>query len=360
MLGALDGTYTNYLTFFGSKDHCFFNNGVGDKVRFEACRNMTLNAKGEDLLGLRLEMGEVRNKHGLSMVEGSGASLMSEYLYCDEAKTLRTLILEKENLKPEERKGVVIHLAGTGDQGYGLRRKISGDALARKGFTNIILMAAGCGARKPRTQKRHYVDTVSDYLVCCLANFIDGCSLINWVRDQYPGSPLAITGMSFGGTSAISATCLDCFSSPHPIAVVPFLPPPSADHLLSTRFFLAQMNLERMCEVENKEKDELLAEISDMFAQVDLRSWLMSYTPFEKARENNKVVSIVYSYAKHDAVVSQTMTDSLVALLQDKVTHFDLHDIDGGHLSSIIMGDSERVNIVKRVEEALGYISPKL
>lgn len=71
-------------------------------------------------------------------------------------------------------RGIVVHLAATGDTGKGLRLHQIAMPLADHGYASLILIVPFYGIRKPDYQHYHYVDTVADYLQACTGCFVEG------------------------------------------------------------------------------------------------------------------------------------------------------------------------------------------
>ncbi|VDO60097.1 unnamed protein product [Heligmosomoides polygyrus] len=115
-----------------------------------------------------------------------------------------------------QRKGVCIHLAGTGDHSY-IRRELGFvRGLLDEGIGSILLQNPFYADRKPPSQFRSSLENVSDLFVMGGALISECNYMLSWAKSEGYG-PLGISGVSMGGFMAsLSATNIR-----EPIAVVP-------------------------------------------------------------------------------------------------------------------------------------------
>lgn len=111
---------------------------------------------------------------------------------------------------------VWVHLAGAGDQGFGLRRRLWGHPLAQRGIGAVLLENPFYGARRPAYQRGVGLRHVTDQFVMNMATVEEACALLVWLQQQ-GHRKVGITGYSMGGY--VSALVGALF--PHEVGVVP-------------------------------------------------------------------------------------------------------------------------------------------
>jgi hypothetical protein len=123
-------------------------------------------------------------------------------------------------------RGVALHLAATGDQGFRMRLRLAAPLLER-GIGALVLENAFYGSRRPPRQLGPVVRTVSDLYLMAAATLHEGRALLRWLHEQ-PFGTVGVTGYSMGGQMAamVAATV------PFPVAVVPVAPTCSPDSVL--------------------------------------------------------------------------------------------------------------------------------
>ncbi|XGW20448.1 hypothetical protein V3C99_003891 [Haemonchus contortus] len=116
------------------------------------------------------------------------------------------------------RKGVCIHLAGTGDHSY-IRRELGFvNGLLEEGIGSILLQNPFYADRKPPSQFRSSLESVSDLYVMGAA-LISECNFLrSWATSEGYG-PMALSGVSMGGFMASLAAT----NASTPVAVIPCL-----------------------------------------------------------------------------------------------------------------------------------------
>ncbi|ELU04328.1 hypothetical protein CAPTEDRAFT_223901 [Capitella teleta] len=120
----------------------------------------------------------------------------------------------KSKLKP-----VCLHLAGTGDHGFGRRRMLLARPLLKEaGIASIILENPYYGVRKPKDQWRSSLRNVSDLFVMGGALILESLALLHWC-ERHGYGPLGITGISMGGHMASLAAT----NWHKPISLIPCL-----------------------------------------------------------------------------------------------------------------------------------------
>ena len=118
---------------------------------------------------------------------------------------------------------VCLHLAATGDEGFGRRRAVFGLPLARRGIGSLILENPFYGRRRPPDQHRKMLNRFSDLWTMGRATVEEGRSLLLWLREA-GFERLGVCGISMGGHMAARIGAL----SPDPIAIAACVAPHSA------------------------------------------------------------------------------------------------------------------------------------
>ncbi|GBG31630.1 Protein ABHD18 [Hondaea fermentalgiana] len=161
----------------------------------------------------------------------------------DECKKAYAMIVSPP--KGDEIRGILIQVAGTGDEGFSLRRKEIAEPLAADGFVSIILECAFYGQRRPQDQTSFFIGTVGSYLLQLPTTIIEVSKLAKYAKVTYAGVPIGLVGTSFGGSVAIAAypSIVDEFrvldegsGTETPIALCTFLPPARCEALFESAF----------------------------------------------------------------------------------------------------------------------------
>ncbi|MEL6544320.1 MAG: alpha/beta hydrolase family protein [Myxococcota bacterium] len=112
-------------------------------------------------------------------------------------------------------RGVVLHLAASGEVGFLARRELA-RALLRYGYASLILENPFYGLRKPHGQQHAALRTVSEQFAMNFATVEEGRALLHWLRTQ-GHRRIGVTGYSQGGVMAAFCAALSRF----PVAVCP-------------------------------------------------------------------------------------------------------------------------------------------
>ena len=118
---------------------------------------------------------------------------------------------------------VCLHLAATGDEGFGRRRAVFGVPLARRGIGSLILENPFYGRRRPPDQHRKMLNRFSDLWIMGRATVEEGQSLLQWLREA-GFERLGVCGISMGGHMAARIGAL----SSEPVAIAACVAPHSA------------------------------------------------------------------------------------------------------------------------------------
>jgi Alpha/beta hydrolase domain containing 18 len=196
----------------------FFQDGWGDRALCEAMDPVAL--AGRRIPRLVVELGAARREHGGLVHEGTFASPEVRLPPCARTARIR-LLLPERGLR-----AVALHLAASGDQGFGVRARFAAPLLER-GIGALVLENAYYGARRPANQPRHAFRSISDLHLMGAATFQEGRALLRWAKERLRVL-VGVTGYSMGGQlSAMVGASL-----PFPCAVVPVAAPCSPASVL--------------------------------------------------------------------------------------------------------------------------------
>eukprot|EP00292_Cryptomonas_paramecium_P023628 CAMPEP_0113727398 /NCGR_PEP_ID=MMETSP0038_2-20120614/41074_1 /TAXON_ID=2898 /ORGANISM="Cryptomonas paramecium" /LENGTH=146 /DNA_ID=CAMNT_0000658329 /DNA_START=358 /DNA_END=795 /DNA_ORIENTATION=- /assembly_acc=CAM_ASM_000170 len=143
-------------------------------------------------------------KRSVLVQDGSFATPINDGTLPPESRTARFQLLSPELAIPGSPRPAWVHLSGTGDQGYGMRRDV-GALLLQQGVSSIV-------------------QQVSDMLSLGNATIEETLLMLRWLRAA-GFWPLGICGFSMGGVNAVlAAACCREF----PVGVVTLCAPYSA------------------------------------------------------------------------------------------------------------------------------------
>ena len=212
----------HFLDFFigvAIRDHRFFVDGWGDRAICDSTDPEALLRRRTRPIEVRLGPG--RRAHGGVLHEGTFESPEERLPAC--ARTARIQLLLPEGPV----RGVFVHLAAAGDQGFGLRLRFAEPLLA-SGVGAVVLENAYYGGRRPELQRAHALRSVSDMHLMAAATLLEGRALLRWLRDELGVGLVGVTGYSMGGQLAAMVGAAMSF----PVAVVPIAPACSPDSVL--------------------------------------------------------------------------------------------------------------------------------
>eukprot|EP00045_Choanoeca_perplexa_P007078 m.62209 g.62209 ORF g.62209 m.62209 type:complete len:383 (-) comp13922_c0_seq2:42-1190(-) len=315
----------------------FFNKGFGDlKVLQEVeDRARQHGADGFDDIET-IEWEEAKVNKGLRMQRGTFTSPLadcfhgankighvvhvshSDYRLPSEAEDNRPLI-----------KGMMVHLAATGDMGTGFRTKLMAGPMAKQGFASLLLIIPFYGKRKPEDQVAHYVDNVSDYLLSSIGCYLEAPKLLKWHRTLYPGVPLGVTGMSFGGAMAsITATLMDMDD----LVLVSGVGSASPRVLLSG-VLKHDINAQALAQDASLSPEAALDKLREILEAIDLQHELN--TSPRPLRPASKVLVTRCISARHDGYVIPSEGQLLFDVNASQSTDASMHWVLGGHGTAI-------------------------
>jgi dienelactone hydrolase len=233
----------------------FFCDGWGDRG---LCEGMELDELVRRRARLRVELGPAERAYGGLLSEGTFESPESRLPAC--ARRGRVKLLLPGGAPP---RGVALHLAASGDQGFALRLRFAAPLLAR-GLGALVLENPYYGARRPANQLGPAVRTVSDLHLLAAATFQEGRALLRWLREELRVRLVGVTGFSMGGQMAAMVGA----SLPFPAAVVPIAGSFSPDSVFKAGVLRGIAHLAALCGRDEREEDarkrlmEMLARFS--------------------------------------------------------------------------------------------------
>jgi dienelactone hydrolase len=197
----------------------FFSDGWGDRALCESMDPVALSR--QRIPHVAMTLGPPKTELGGVLREGAFESPETRLPACARTAHVRLLLPEREV------RAVVVHLAASGDQGFGVRLRFAAPLLER-GIGALVLENAFYGARRPANQPHHAVRSVSDLHLMGAATFQEGRALLRWLREDLAVPDVGVTGFSMGGQLSAMVGA----SMPFPCAVVPMAPTCSPDSVL--------------------------------------------------------------------------------------------------------------------------------
>jgi hypothetical protein len=170
---------------------------------------------------LEVRLGPGRREHGGVLHDAAFESPEARLPACARTARLRLLLPERGV------RAVAVHLAASGDQGFGVRLRFASPLLAR-GIGALVLENAYYGSRRPPNQPRHAFRSISDLHLMGSATFQEGRALLRWLRETLRVALVGVTGYSMGGQLAAMVGA----SVPFSCAVVPVAAPCSPASVL--------------------------------------------------------------------------------------------------------------------------------
>lgn len=197
----------------------FFVGGWGDRALLEAFDAGPEYRRRPDRI--RVTLSPPTRALGGLLQEGTFESPEPRLPPCASRARIRLL------LPPGEVKGVAVHLAASGDQGFAIRLRYASPLLA-DGIGACVLENAYYGARRPEHQRGPALRSVSDLYLMGSATFREGRALLRWLRDDLRVPHVGVTGFSMGGQMAAMVGA----SMPWAVATVPMAPSCSPDSVI--------------------------------------------------------------------------------------------------------------------------------
>jgi dienelactone hydrolase len=209
----------DYVFGLAARGPRFFQDGWGDRALCDAMDPQALSRRKIPRVDVALGTG--RREHGGVLQEGTFESPEARLPACARTARVRLLL-------PEGRiRAVALHLAASGDQGFGVRLRFAAPLLEH-GIGALVLENPYYGSRRPPNQQRHAYRSISDLHLMGAATFQEGRALLRWLRETLRVPLVGVTGFSMGGQLSAMVGA----STPFPCAVVPIAAPCSPDTVL--------------------------------------------------------------------------------------------------------------------------------
>jgi esterase/lipase len=225
---------------------------------------------------------------------------------------------------------IVIHLPGTGDEGFGFRRKLLATPLARDHqVTSIILQIPFYGKRRLSSQPSSALPYVEYMLSQSTGVVMEAIALIRYLREQkqYHGK-LGLTGISFGGSMSALAGIL----CPHSIDIITNVPANSPNDAYVEG--IMQHSIDWTLFPKRKESVSTLLTIMNIGGLVETTKASRSYDHLTNIRKSYYQLT-----AKHDKYIPWKNSLYLYENMKNLqyCHHAELILIPGGHVSSIVV-----------------------
>jgi hypothetical protein len=209
----------DYVFGLAARGPRFFQDGWGDRALCDAMDPQALSR--QRIPRVEVTLGPARREHGGLLQEGTFESPEARLPACAQRARIRLLLPERGV------RAVAVHLAASGDQGFGVRLRFAAPLL-EGGIGALVLENAYYGTRRPANQPRHAFRSISDLHRMGAATFQEGRALLRWLRESLHVRLVGVTGYSMGGQfSAMIGAAV-----PFPCAIIPVAAPCSPDTVL--------------------------------------------------------------------------------------------------------------------------------
>jgi len=228
----------------------------------------------------------------------------------------------------------------------------SREVLARRlfdhGLASLLMTVPYYGVRRAHGQTSAKVLTVADYQLQNLGVVIEGVGLLRWLRDAYPGMPLGVTVISWGGAMA---SCIAVYCRV-PVACIPYLGSTSPACMV-TGIIKWQLDWEYLSREQGTSCEQTKSALEAEFRGITLRTLVESAPqPLEQT-----ITAMVQVNACNDKFVHDWEGQELYAALSPVCKMHSLRWIDGGHVSSFLRAEEELVSAVASAFEELACCS---
>ncbi len=247
----------------------------------------------------------------------------------DEIKTARGCLITPANVASIYSTPVCLSMPGSGEEGYERRIKALAEPLAKQGISTLILENPFYGSRRRNGQNKHFVSTVSDFLLMFYTAIEECKALANhwFVNGQ---NRVGLTGLSMGGQAvSLVATQID-----NPLAVIPGLAPSSVAEQYSFGYLSVVCDWQALSSGGSKQEEH--------YARTKLGKLLEigDITNFPVPAQS--ICSIIN--AKNDTYIPLHLSQRFV----DHWPHSTVKLISGGHISSILFKNKPIVDEIAR------------
>jgi len=208
-----------------------------------------------------------------------------------------------------------IHLAATGDEGFGLRRKHIAQPLAERGVNSLILQIPYYGRRRTRPMKSYSLPFVEDVPAQAIGCVLEAVAALDHLKTtESAKGPFAFVGQSFGASMA-TLTSTICTEPHGVVAACAAMGPrePFINGILASR---VHSSVDR-------------SDLERALSLVDIRS-----NPIPKSDEPRRLHFI---FARHDAFVPMADTKELIDVFREVGgVEIEETEVAGGHATTLL------------------------
>lgn len=254
---------------------------------------------------------------------------------------------------------VVLMLPATGEQWSHSRLRMAKSLVSKNNWTCAIITAPFYGERRPPTQKLHYIETVSDFLLQSLSIIRETAALGSFYISQ--GKYVCVTGFSWGAamTACSSALMLLLTGKGDRIACVPYVGSATPAVLVDG---ILEEDIE--WEILKKSPTETREETKIKLFNVLYKTQLSSLCEFiDKKKEKLTMIKSIQANAmKHDHFItprfSQEMFDELKKMSdynenEKKSSNIVFRWLAGGHVIAFLILHFMQKNAIELAVKAL-------
>jgi hypothetical protein len=220
-------------------------------------------------------------------------------------------------------------MPGSGEEGYDRRIKALAEPLAKQGIATLILENPFYGSRRRKGQNKHFIATVSDFLLMFHTAIQECKALANhWLVNGQ--NRVGLTGLSMGGQAvSLAATQIS-----QPLAVIPGLAPSSVAEQYSFGYLSVVCDWQALSSSTDKG--------SEHQARTKLGRLLQIGDITNFPAPDHSICSIIN--AKNDTYIPLHLSQTFV----EHWPHSTLKLISGGHISSILFKHKTIVDEIVR------------
>lgn len=247
----------------------------------------------------------------------------------DEIKTARGCLITPANVDSIYATPVCLSMPGSGEEGYNRRIKALAEPLAKQGISTLILENPFYGSRRRKGQDKHFVATVSDFLLMFYSAIEECKALANhWL--VHGQNRVGLTGLSMGGQAvSLVATQMD-----NPLAVIPGLAPSSVAEQYSFGYLSVVCDWRALSSGSGKQDEhDARTKLAKLLEIGDITNFPVPH---------HSICSIIN--AKNDTYIPLYLSQTFV----DHWPHSTVKLISGGHISSILFNNKPIVDEITR------------
>lgn len=237
---------------------------------------------------------------------------------------------------------VCLSMPGSGEEGYARRIKALAEPLAKQGIATLILENPFYGSRRRKGQNKHFVATVSDFLLMFYSAIEECKALANhWlVKGQ---NQVGLTGLSMGG----QAVSLVATQIAQPLAVIPSLAPSSVAEQYSFGYLSVVCDWQALSQgtvtgagiaTDNQAQHDARTKLGKLLQMGDITNFPVP---------EQSICRIIN--AKNDTYIPLHLSQSFV----EHWPHSTVKLIRGGHISSILFKNKPIVDEIARTLSTL-------